>query len=281
MRTSTQIDKRTTSVNGGAGAIGDLVRDNVLLVLVVGKHLEQLLLGESQTLEWLLFLDSLFSHLLQGLVVAGLDGTSIGNSHLVVETILNRRANAERAAVVSLTCLTENVSARVPEDLLALRVVKVEKFQLAGLFKRAIQIPEFAINTRDDGTFPERLADIAGDLVRGDFPRLANTHLTRGHGDVDILTGLLGDPCILLGLYSVEDGVAIGNVLRRWCHLKRSATLGDISAFLLVLLLLCLLLLWLCIFIANSQILDTVNCLFNSLLYSVGHSGLEIVVCGG
>jgi len=212
VRTSAQIDQGTATVDGGAGAIGNLVLDNVLLVLVVAEHLEQILLLQGETLESLLLLDGLLGDLLQGLPVRLQNRLGVGESHFVVETILDRGTNAQTATESSLASLTQNVSTRVPEDLLSLGVFEIKQFQLAALLQRAVQIPQLSIDLRDDGALEQRLADSTGDLGRGGFPGLANEDFTVGHSNVDVLARLLSNPCVVLSLDSVEDLVAVVDV---------------------------------------------------------------------
>ena len=141
VRTTAKIDKGAVTVDSGSGAVGDLVLDDVLLVGVVGEHLEQILLAHLQSLERLLLLDDLGDNVLEGRPVAGLNGGTTGKSHFVVEAVVNGGTNAERAAESALAGLTENVSTRVPEDELALVVVEVEEFELAALLEGALKIP--------------------------------------------------------------------------------------------------------------------------------------------
>jgi hypothetical protein len=69
MRTSAQIDKRTTSVDGAQSTVRNSLVDEVLLVLAVVEHLEELFLGHFQTLKGLLLLDNGVGQRLQSLLV--------------------------------------------------------------------------------------------------------------------------------------------------------------------------------------------------------------------
>lgn len=58
MRTSAQIDKRTASVDSAQSTVRNSLVDEILLVLAVVEHLEELILGHFQTLKRLLLLDN-------------------------------------------------------------------------------------------------------------------------------------------------------------------------------------------------------------------------------
>lgn len=57
VRAPAKVDERATSIDGGGGAVGDLVADDVLLVFIGLEQLEQLVLGDGQPLEGLLLAD--------------------------------------------------------------------------------------------------------------------------------------------------------------------------------------------------------------------------------
>ena len=82
------------------------------------KHLKEGLLGHNNTLELLLLLNREFRYLLKRGVV-GLNDGPILDSHLIEEAILGRGPDAEVAAVVTLSCLSEDVRRRVPENAFA------------------------------------------------------------------------------------------------------------------------------------------------------------------
>lgn len=78
------------------------------------------------------------------------------STNLIVESILNWRTNAEIASKPAFRCLSEDMCARVPKDLLAFGVVKWQKLQLAALLKWALKIPQCLlwctlVQTCDDG----------------------------------------------------------------------------------------------------------------------------------
>ena len=81
--------------------------------------------------------------------------------HVVVESrrILSRGTVAKITSEASLSGFSENMSRRVPEDLLSFSVVKVEEFYLAALLERSSQIPQFTVNSGDDGALEERLGN--------------------------------------------------------------------------------------------------------------------------
>jgi len=57
VRTSAKIDKGSASVDSALGTVGHSLVDEILLVLAVLEHLEELILGHLKTLERLLLLD--------------------------------------------------------------------------------------------------------------------------------------------------------------------------------------------------------------------------------
>jgi len=59
VRSSAQIDEGTASVDGALGAIRHSLVNEILLVLAVLEHLEELLLGHLKTLKGLLLLDDI------------------------------------------------------------------------------------------------------------------------------------------------------------------------------------------------------------------------------
>lgn len=69
VRTSAQIDKRTASVDSAQGTVRNSLVDEMLLVLAVVEHLEELILGHFQTLKGLLLLDDGIGQRLQSLLV--------------------------------------------------------------------------------------------------------------------------------------------------------------------------------------------------------------------
>lgn len=131
--TETQVDERSTAVDRRRGAIGNLLVDVVLLVLVVLEHLEKDLLGQLEALERLLLLDSLLRDLLNLLVVVLADGLVVAQAHVVEESTLGKGRTVTKAASLerTLTGLTHDVRGRVPEDLTSLvvsfRRVEVEE----------------------------------------------------------------------------------------------------------------------------------------------------------
>lgn len=118
MGSQAQIDQRTVPVNGRGGSIRNLGLDEVLLVLAVLEHLQQVLLRDLKTLKLLLLLNSLLRKGLERLQVGRLNGASLGDSHIVEETIVSRRAVGEVATESLFARLSENVGGRMPEDLL-------------------------------------------------------------------------------------------------------------------------------------------------------------------
>lgn len=69
MWTTTQINKRSASIYGGASTVGDLIPYDVLFVFIAFKHFQKIILRHDQTLEWLFLLDYLTGDGLQWLPV--------------------------------------------------------------------------------------------------------------------------------------------------------------------------------------------------------------------
>jgi hypothetical protein len=131
----------------------------------------QVVLGKGQALEWLLLLDNGVDNRLKRLVVRLLYCSLVWESHLVVEAILNWRTNAEVTTKSTLRRLSQDMCARVPEDLLALCVVEWQELQLAALLQRSLKIPKrllrcALIQTSNDSALEQTLRDVSCN-VRG------------------------------------------------------------------------------------------------------------------
>jgi hypothetical protein len=118
----------------------------------------QVVLGKGQSLERLLLLDDGVDNGLERLVVGLLNRSLAWKSHLVIEAIFDWRADTKVAAKSALRCLSEDMCARVPEDLLALWVVEWQELQLAALLQWPLEIPQCLIRCAlvqscDDGAF--------------------------------------------------------------------------------------------------------------------------------
>ena len=79
----------------------------------------------------------------------------------------------------------------MPKDFLGFLVGKVEQLEAAALFEDAEEIPELAVDARDDRLVGERLADGLGDGEGGGLPGCARAHgaVAQRHLDVDLLAG--------------------------------------------------------------------------------------------
>jgi hypothetical protein len=75
------------------------------------------------------------------MVVSRIPRLFCARSHLVIEAILNWRTNAEVAAKSTFRRLSQDMCAGMPEDLLALWVVKWKELELAALLKWSLEIP--------------------------------------------------------------------------------------------------------------------------------------------
>jgi hypothetical protein len=92
--------------------------------------------------------------------------------HIVVESrrILSRGTVAKVASKASLSGFSENMSRRVPEDLLSFSVIKVKEFNLAALLERSSQIPQFTVNSGDDSALEKRLGNTPSNGARSGLP---------------------------------------------------------------------------------------------------------------
>lgn len=71
-----QVNKGPTSVNSGGGVVENLAPDEVLFVLVVLEHFEEVFLGHYKALKGLLLADSPGSKGLKGVVIAVQNGAN-------------------------------------------------------------------------------------------------------------------------------------------------------------------------------------------------------------
>ena len=172
VRANTQVNHRTAAVHGSRRAIWDLRVDNVDLVLVVLEHLQKLLLGQHRTLKRLLVLHSQINQLLKGIKVLRANSTitAITHTHLIVEAFVCGRANAQMAAIVSFSRLTENVGRRVPEHTLSLRMVKVKQLQCCVSLQRTLQVPQLTVHLGNHNALAQALGNRPGNVHRRRLP---------------------------------------------------------------------------------------------------------------
>lgn len=239
---SAQIDQGAVPVNCGLGAILNLVLDDVLLVLVVGKHLEQVLLAHLESLERLLLLDHLADNVLKWRPVCGLNSGTIWQSHFVVETIVHWGTNAQRATEPPLAGLAKNMCAGMPEDKLALVVVEVQKLKLAALLKGTLEIPQcLAIDSRNNSALEEAVGDALGNFGGGGLVRFADLDGAIWHCDCDVLARSTGDFLLLFLVQAVEQVDTLLDEGWRGVHLEGAgAGIGGRGGLLLLLGLLLL-----------------------------------------
>lgn len=149
MRATAQVDEGTTTVGSANRSVRDLIAQDLDLVLVILEHLQSLLLRDLQTLEGLLLTDGGSKELLELLVVLVSHDSAGLHSDIVVETtILQGGTSAEMRVELALEGLAEDVSGRVPEDLLGLRRVPLEDRKGAISRERAVQVPKLIIDLR-------------------------------------------------------------------------------------------------------------------------------------
>ena len=153
MGTTTEVDQRSTTIHRRTGAIGNLVLDQMLLVLVVPEHLQKIGLGEDEAVKGLLILDDLAGNGLQWLPIGILHRSAnerdghvkqklpesamiyddiyitltlearasilIGKGHFIIEAVIDGRSDAQMTSEPTFGRFTQDVGARMPEDLLA------------------------------------------------------------------------------------------------------------------------------------------------------------------
>lgn len=157
VRPNAKVNHGSTAVYRRRGAVWDLRLNDVLLVLVVLEHLEEVLLRNDDALKRLLLLDGSVDEGLEGRKVVGYDGRALAHAHahLVVEAVVDWGTNAKVAAVMPLCGLAEDVGRRVPEDSLSLWRLKVEEVELARGLERTRHVPELAVDLADDHALAE------------------------------------------------------------------------------------------------------------------------------
>jgi hypothetical protein len=144
------ISGKLTSVHSGAGAIRNIMLNIVPLELVLCEHVEKILLRHLQSFKLLLSLSNLRDKRLNGLPVGLMNRCTAGKSHVVVKAVFCRGTPRKKASVEQLAGLSKGMCAlftsgsamtnpgsgidtyRMPEDLLALRMVEVEDLKLAA-----------------------------------------------------------------------------------------------------------------------------------------------------
>mmetsp|Transcript_15981 Transcript_15981/g.42318 ORF Transcript_15981/g.42318 Transcript_15981/m.42318 type:complete len:432 (+) Transcript_15981:1685-2980(+) len=125
-------------------AVGDLVGDQLHLEGVLAEQLEGLLLGEHAALVRLVLLGYLHHDLLKALEVL-LAQLLAAEEAVVVEARLQGRADGQVAPVLPLHRLSQDVGARVPEHVLALRVVELQQLHAAAALQGPADVPEHAL----------------------------------------------------------------------------------------------------------------------------------------
>ena len=146
VRTTTEVNQRSTTIHRRTRAIGNLVLDQMLLVLVVPEHLQEIDLGEDEAVEGLLVLDDLAGDGLQWLPIRILHHSAggrkrgkqresatmlffdleevrasilIGKGHFIIETVIDWGSDAQMTSEPTFGRFTQDVGARMPEDFFA------------------------------------------------------------------------------------------------------------------------------------------------------------------
>jgi hypothetical protein len=123
------------------------------------------------------------------------------------------------AFVETLTCLTQGVSARVPEYLTGLGVAERHKKHTAVLLERPVQIPQLSINLSDNNIGTDILRHITQERTRSGLEgfggdRGGGVAVANVEGNVDIWVGtVLGLLKILLPEF-LKELVSLDHDLR-------------------------------------------------------------------
>ena len=144
VRALAQVDKGPTSVDGRRGAVGQLAGDHGLLERVGFEELQAVLLGDHHALVRLLRVRNLLRLLLERGDHACVDRVR-AHVRVVEESVLRGRTVREFRAVETLERLAQDVRRRVPEDLLATVVIKLDQLQLTVALQRPRQIPQLKV----------------------------------------------------------------------------------------------------------------------------------------
>lgn len=182
------------------------------------EHGEGLVAGDDHALEGLLLLHSVGHPRLDGLGV-GFAQRAVAHVAVVVESLLERRPDAEVDTVLQLQCLAEDVGGRVPEGLFAFGVVEGAEPEAAVALERPEQVPLGAIHHGDDDLLGEGAADRLGDLERSCDALDTVLLVPVGEGDLDGDVSLLRGQIGACGVQGAEErgweGEMAGRSIRR------------------------------------------------------------------
>mmetsp|Transcript_86686 Transcript_86686/g.169605 ORF Transcript_86686/g.169605 Transcript_86686/m.169605 type:complete len:292 (-) Transcript_86686:11-886(-) len=147
MRASAKVDEVTAAVATRHCAVGHLVGDQLNLEWVAAEQLKSLILREHATLEWLIFLADIGRMLFDRAEVV-LFEFPIAEEAVVVESVVEGRPDGQMATELPLHGLAEDVRARMPEHVLALRGVELQELEPAAPLQRPRCVPEHAAHVR-------------------------------------------------------------------------------------------------------------------------------------
>ncbi len=136
MRSPAEVDEPVVAIGGDLLASAHLalidVLDDLQFELVVREHVERLFTGHGHPLEGLILGDYLRHPGLDLFQVLG--GEGLGDLEVVVEAVLDRRADGEGGAGEQVEHrLRHHVGRRVPEDVQALGAVQRDDFEVSTL----------------------------------------------------------------------------------------------------------------------------------------------------
>mmetsp|Transcript_15993 Transcript_15993/g.45808 ORF Transcript_15993/g.45808 Transcript_15993/m.45808 type:complete len:311 (-) Transcript_15993:29-961(-) len=200
VRTRAQIHHRPTSVASDDLRLGK--RFNHLdLELVLREHAQRLLLGYLNPLEAMFLLDRRLHPLHQSLFIAFVQRT-VPQEAVVVEPLLQRWPNRKIRTKLQLQRLAQQMGRRVPERLLAIRVIKRHQLQLAVPLQRPHHVPHTPIHPRHHTLLRQPLANPHRNIHRRRHPLDTPTRTPVGHFDRDLDIGNFGSlqRRIVLGL---------------------------------------------------------------------------------
>mmetsp|Transcript_5679 Transcript_5679/g.13082 ORF Transcript_5679/g.13082 Transcript_5679/m.13082 type:complete len:303 (+) Transcript_5679:455-1363(+) len=195
-----EVDEGSAAVRRARRSFRHLIHDGIGLEGRVGEHLEGLIFGHHQPLEHLLLLCDPRYLLFELRCVACFDSRMVGSAGIVEEPPVCRWSDHEEGAKRDFERLPEDVRTRVPEHLLAPRVVEFEELERARRLENTREIPGLSIDQTRDGRVCEPRRNAASKSQGRRLELHAVHHLAVRERDLDGL--LLPRARLLLGSHS-------------------------------------------------------------------------------
>mmetsp|Transcript_42518 Transcript_42518/g.68384 ORF Transcript_42518/g.68384 Transcript_42518/m.68384 type:complete len:378 (-) Transcript_42518:121-1254(-) len=165
VRPAAQVHHRAAAVARDADAVGQ-VGDKFHLKLVLRKHLQRLGARHLHALERLLVLDDRLAPFQDSRALVVGQG-ALAEIAVVIEALLDGRADGEVGAVLELQRFSQHVRGRVPVQRLALGIVEGKELERAVALQRAAHVPVGAVHVREQRRLRQLLVDTHGDVPRG------------------------------------------------------------------------------------------------------------------